>query len=149
VGTGLGRLGRLNGFANYSWTTLLDESVSDPAFTSQMDRLTWAPAHTAKAGVSYAYQRVTAALQARYQGAVLRKDSDLLNPENRALRGDEVAPWLSVDATLGVELFSAVTLRAKVTNLFDAQGRLVKIQDAPFDYPIPGRKLWLALELRT
>jgi outer membrane receptor protein involved in Fe transport len=149
VGTGPRAFGCLNGFANYSWNALLDETISDPAFTSQLDRLTWAPAHTAKAGVSYNYRRVTAALQARYQGTVFRKDSDLLNPENRALRGDVVGAWISADATFGIELIPEVTVRAKAINLFDAQGKLVKIQDAPFDYPIRGRQLWLALELRT
>ncbi len=148
VGTGLGPLGRLNGYASGSWTALLDETVSDPAFTSQMDRLTWAPALTAKAGLSYTYRRVNLALQARYQGAVLRKDSDMVDPENLALRGAAVAPWLSADATAGLELAPWVTLRAKCSNLFDAQGHLVKIQDAPFDYPIRGRQLWAGVELR-
>ncbi|HVE86376.1 MAG TPA: TonB-dependent receptor [Myxococcales bacterium] len=148
AGTGLGGLGYLNGFASYSWNALVDESVSDPAFTSQADRLTWAPGHTAKAGLSWSYQRVNLALQARFQGPVLRKDSDMLDPENLSLRGAAVDPWLSVNATVGVELVPGVTLRAKGSNLFDAQGKLVKIQDAPFDYPIPGRQLWAGVELR-
>ena len=148
VGTGLGPLGRLNGFASDSWTVLLDETVSDPAFTSQGDRLTWAPNHTAKAGLSYSYGRFNLALQAIYQGPVSRKDSDMIDPENLALRGAVVGAWLSADATAGIEITPEVMLRARCSNLFDSQGQLVKIQDAPFDYPIPGRQLWVGLELR-
>jgi outer membrane receptor protein involved in Fe transport len=148
LGTGPGRYGNLSGFANSAWVHLLEETVSDPAFTSQQDRLTWAPSHTAKVGLSYAYGRFSLSLQGRYQGRVFRKDSDLINPENRTLRPDLLPDWLTLDATAGFEVASELTLRAKGTNLFDVQGRLVKIQDAPFDYLIEGRQLWAGVELR-
>jgi outer membrane receptor protein involved in Fe transport len=148
LGTGLGALGTLNGILNASYVRLLKETVSDPAFTSQGDRLTWAPGTTAKAGLSHVYKRLTVSLLGRYQGPVFRKDSDLINPEHRTLRPDVLPGWFTLDVTAGVRLSAELTLRLKGTNLLDAQAYLVKIQDAPFDYRIEGRRLWAALELR-
>ncbi|KFE63995.1 TonB-dependent receptor [Hyalangium minutum] len=141
----LGTRGRLMAFGNYSYARLLGETDDDSE--GSLRQLTWAPAHTAKAGVSYSIRRFTLALQGRYQSTVLRRPGDFETPAYREARPESVPAWLRFDVNtrLQINVWSSVGL--SVTNLFDTEDFLVRTGDLPFDYRMEGRRILGNLEL--
>src|SRR5919201_1976994 len=91
----LGREGRLAGFANWAYAKLLHERSLGPGLDAA-SQLAWAPVHSAKAGLNYQWRRANIAATLLYQGAVARRPSDLLTPENRALRPDVIPAWATI-----------------------------------------------------
>jgi outer membrane receptor protein involved in Fe transport len=138
--------GSLSGFANYSYAALLDEAV----LTAGIDPtglLTWAPAHSAKAGVGYERGPLQASAQLLFQGEVLRRPSDVVLPENAALRPASAPAFATVDLNLGYRPVRWFKVGVQVNNLADARGLLVKGGDYPFDYQIVGRRVQAVVEL--
>jgi outer membrane receptor protein involved in Fe transport len=132
--------GRVSGFANGSYVKLVRETVLasslDPAH-----RLVWAPAFTAKGGVTYQLGGATLAATLLYQGSVARRTSDLVTPENRLLRPDTLPPWASLDLNATWQLQPWLRLALRVTNALDAGGRIITTGDYPFDGHIEGRRV--------
>ncbi|HEX8821170.1 MAG TPA: TonB-dependent receptor [Archangium sp.] len=143
----LGKHGRVSAFGNYTYVRLLggaDESGVSPAHEGH---LTWAPAHLAKAGVSYQRQRFSVALQGRYQGEVHRRGEDMATPEYAALRPETVPAWFRLDANARYQLTGWASVELKVSNLLDAESYLLKNGDFPFDYRMEGRRVFGTLEI--
>ena len=141
----------LSGFANYTYSYLLDEEVLEPTITAS-DRLTWAPAHVANAGLGAGWGPWQASAQLHVQGRVHRRDSDGLTAMGvptafSAFRPESVAPWATVDARAGYQVTPYARLGVLATNLFDSQGTLIKTNDFPFDFRIPGRRVFVTLDL--
>ncbi len=136
----LGGSGRLSGFGNYTYVHLLEGA-------GQAGLLTWAPAHQAKAGVSYQRERLSLALQGRYQGDVLRREADRMNSLYRPLRPERVPAWFRLDANVRYQFTSWAAAELKVSNLLDAESYLVKTHDYPFDYRMEGRRVFGSLEV--
>lgn len=141
------RAGNLSGFANYGLVKLLDERLQDPLLTANPNLLTWVPAQVAKVGLAYKLSRFSASAQAMFQGPVHRRQSDLTSDENRTLRPDTVAPWLSVDAMVGYQALNWLAVRVQATNLLNNRGHLAKTGDFPFDFRIPSRRVMAVLEV--
>ncbi|MFY0573254.1 TonB-dependent receptor [Cystobacter fuscus] len=136
----LGGRGRLSGFGNYTYVHLLEGAGPSGV-------LTWAPAHQAKAGVSYQRERFSLALQGRYQGDVLRREEDRVNPLFRAQRPERVPARFRLDANVRYQFTSWAAAELKVSNLLDAESYLVKTYDYPFDYRMEGRRVLGSLEV--
>jgi iron complex outermembrane receptor protein len=143
----LGERGRLLAFGNYTYVHLLGEADGEGGPVEPASRLTWAPEHTVKAGVSYALKRFTLALQGRYQSRVLRRELDRVTPAFMDARPESVPAWVhfDVNARLRLNEWSAVAL--SVTNVLDAESYLVKTGDLPFDYLMERRRIFGSLEI--
>ncbi len=133
----LGKQGRVSAFGSYTYVRLLGGA----------GRLTWAPAHLAKAGASYQRARFSFALQGRYQSEVHRREEDLLTPLYAAARPSVVPAWVRFDANVRYQLTGWAAAELKVTNLLNARSYLVKIGDFPFDYQMEGRRVFASLEI--
>ncbi|OJH34461.1 hypothetical protein BON30_43880 [Cystobacter ferrugineus] len=136
----LGGIGRLSGFGNYTYVHLLEGA-------GQSGGLTWAPAHQAKVGVSYQRERLSLALQGRYQGDVLRREEDRMNPLYRSLRPERVPAWFRLDANVRYQITSWAAAELEVSNLLDTENYLVRTYDLPFDYRMEGRRILGSLEV--
>jgi outer membrane receptor protein involved in Fe transport len=146
--------GQLSGFANYSFTHLLDEDSGDASVTP-MSRLTWAPAHLANAGLLLATRLLELSVQGHLQGRVHRRDSDRLDRATgtptpfSAARPRSVAPWFTLDARVGARPTRWLRLGVQGNNLTGSEGHLIKIGDYPFDFRIEGPRVMGTLELTT
>jgi outer membrane receptor protein involved in Fe transport len=140
----------MGGFANYTLAHQLDETVQEPTITAS-DRLTWAPAHVANAGLSLQVGPVTVSTQGHLQGRVYRRDSDRLATGMptafAALRPESVAPWFRLDARVAYRPGPWGRVSVQGSNLTDSDGSLVKIGNYPFDYRIEGIRVLAVLEL--
>jgi iron complex outermembrane receptor protein len=140
----------LGGFANYTFSHLLDETVLESSIAPS-DRLTWAPAHVANAGLSLHAGHLTVSVQGHVQGRVERRDSDRLADGTptafSAFRPPFVAPWFQLDARVAYRPVPWLRVGVQGTNLLDAEGYLVKPADYPFDFRIEGLRLLATLEL--
>ncbi|QRK04614.1 TonB-dependent receptor [Archangium violaceum] len=143
----LGAHGRLSAFGNYSYVHLLDGADSKGVPVDNEGHLTWAPAHQAKAGVSYQRERFSLALQGRYQGDVFRREEDMTEPLFRTLRPAVVPAWFRLDANARYQLTPWAGVALEVSNLLDAESYLVKILDFPFDYRMEDRRVFVSLEV--
>ncbi len=143
----LGAAGRLNGYANYSYVHMLGEEDGNGGRVERAGQLTWAPAHLARAGVGYQWKHLSAALQARYQGSVRRREGDRATELFRDARPEVVPAWVRFDINARYQLQSWVALGLEVNNLLDAESYLVKTGDYPFDYRMEGRRIFGSVEL--
>lgn len=143
----LGSKGRLMAFGNYSYVHLLGEADGETGSEETDSRLTWAPAHTAKAGVSWALQRFTLSLQGRYQSKVLRRETDRLTPAFMEARPEAVPAWVRFDVNTRLRLNEWSAVGLTVTNLLNAQSYLVRTGDLPFDYLMEQRRVLGSLEI--
>jgi outer membrane receptor protein involved in Fe transport len=142
----------LGGFANYTYSYLLDEKVQEPTITARPDRLTWAPEHVGNAGLTVTWRRLGASVQGHYQGRVRRRPSDHEKMDGSptyfsAFRDISVDPWVTVDARVAYSITDWLRLGVQSTNLFDQRGYLVKTNDYPFDYRIEGIRVLGTLEV--
>jgi iron complex outermembrane receptor protein len=142
----LGERGQVQGFGSYTYVHMLAETDGNGGHVASAGRLTWAPAHLAKAGLSYSVRGFTLSLQGRYQSAVHRREGDSATALFAAARPTSVPAWVRFDANARVQLNSWAALGVKVSNLFDAESYLVKSGDFPFDYRMEGRRLFASLE---
>jgi iron complex outermembrane receptor protein len=146
----LERIGDLQGFANYSYCYAALESVLDNSgLTAHPGRLTWAPAHLFNLGVGYTGHGLGFSVQVHYQGETLRRDSDMVNPTNAALRPQSVGAWATVDARVTYNPRKWIQLGVQANNLLNQQGYLIKPNDFPFDYRIDGVRVLGSLQLQT
>jgi outer membrane receptor protein involved in Fe transport len=141
----------LGGFANYTYSYLLDETVQEPTITAR-DRLTWAPEHVGNAGLTVSWQRLGASLQGHYQGRVRRRPSDHQKPDGTetyfsTFRHITVNPWVTLDARVAYGVTDWLRVGVQGTNLLDRHGYLVKTNDYPFDYRIEGVRILGTVEL--
>jgi iron complex outermembrane receptor protein len=143
----LGARGQLQGFGSYSYVHMLAETDGNGGHVASAGRLTWAPAHLARAGLSYNLRGFTLSLQGRYQSAVHRRQGDSDNPVFAAARPARVPAWVRFDANARYQLNTWAALGVRVTNLFDAESYLLKSGDFPVDYRMEGRRLFASLEL--
>jgi outer membrane receptor protein involved in Fe transport len=147
----VGRQATLGGFLNYTFVHQLSESVEEPTIVAR-DRLTWAPEHVGNGGLDATFGRLAAAIQGHVQGRVRRRPSDHEKPDGTptffsAYRHITVPPWFTLDARLQVRITDWVLVGVQGTNVFDKRGYLVKTNDYPFDYQIPGARVLATLEL--
>ena len=142
----LGERGQLQGFGSYTYVHLLAERDGNGGHVASRGDLTWAPAHLAKAGLSYSLRGFTLSLQGRYQSAVHRREGDNVTPVFVVARPTSVPAWVRFDANARYQLTDWAALGVKVSNLLDAESYLVKSGDFPFDYRMEGRRLFASLE---
>jgi iron complex outermembrane receptor protein len=131
---------QLDGFASYSLTLLVDETLYDDGLV-ESDRLTSAPSHLAKAGGRLRIGRLTLTLDGMVQGSVNRRDNELATEEFRALRPDTLPAWVTLNAAIRLQLTPWARVGLNVNNLFDGAGRLTTLRDAPFDYRVDARRV--------
>ncbi|HYO68820.1 MAG TPA: TonB-dependent receptor [Archangium sp.] len=143
----LGGHGQVQGFGSYTYVHMLSETDGHGGHVASAGLLTWAPAHLAKAGLSYSVRGFTLSLQGRYQSAVHRREGDSDNPLFAAARPTTVPAWVRFDANARYQLNTWASVGVRVSNLFDAESYLVKTGDFPFDYRMEGRRLFASLEL--
>ncbi len=136
--------GELTAYANYAYVGLIKESIQIEGISPEA-RLTWAPEHMAKAGVSYKWKGIGGFMQAIVQGPVTRRASDLVSDTNRSLRPLKVPTFGLIDIGVSYTLFEHVRLMFKVTNLLD-RAFVVNGRDMPFDYRLEGRRFWGVIE---
>ena len=120
---------------------------TDDGSEGSVRKLTWAPAHTAKAGVSYSLRRFTLALLGRYQSTVLRRPGDFATPAFREARPESVPAWIRFDVNTRLQLNAWSSVGLSVTNLLDTENDLVRTGDLPFDYRMEGRRILGNFEL--
>ncbi|WNG14669.1 TonB-dependent receptor plug domain-containing protein [Cystobacter fuscus] len=135
----LGGMGRLSAFGNYTYVHLLEE-------VGREGDLAWAPARLAKLGASYQREHFSLALQGRYQGSVLRREEDRVDPLFRSLRPERVPAWFQLDANVRYQITTWAAAELKVSNLLDTESYLMKTHDYPFDYRMEGRRVFVTLE---
>ncbi|WNG35227.1 TonB-dependent receptor [Archangium violaceum] len=143
----LGAQGRLSAFGNYSYVHLLEGADSSGVMMEKEGHLTWAPAHQAKAGMSYQWKGFSLALQGRYLGDVHRREEDMGNPLFHTLRPEVVPAWFRLDANARYQLTPWAGVALEVSNLLGAESYLVKIRDYPFDYRMEDRRVFVSLEV--
>jgi iron complex outermembrane receptor protein len=143
----LGARGRVMAFGNYTYVHLLGEADGHGGAVDPAARLTWAPAHTVKAGVSYGLKRFTFALQGRYQSKVLRRETDRVTPAFIEARPESVPAWVRFDANARLRLNEWSAVGLTMTNLLDAESYLVRTGDLPFDYRMDQRRILGSLEI--
>jgi len=143
----LGERGQVQGFGSYTYVHLLAEKDVNGGHVASAGRLTWAPAHLAKAGLSYSLRGFTLSLQGRYQSAVHRREGDGENVLFAAARPRTVPAWIRFDANARFHVNTWASVGVKVSNLLDAESYLVKSGSFPFDYRMEGRRLFATLEL--
>jgi iron complex outermembrane receptor protein len=143
----LGAFGKVTGFANYTYVYNLNETTADPLLSASPGQLTWAPAHSAKAGVNYSIGNLNVALQGLYQGAVFRRASDNLTDMYIDARPALVGSWTKFDIYARYRVFDWATLGARIANIFDTRGFMLKTGDFPFDYQVEGRRILGTLEI--
>lgn len=138
---------RVGGFLNYTYAQLISEVVQDDAI-GPADVLTWAPSHSAKAGVSGNWQTITLSLQSLVQGPVLRRPTDQLDPTVADSRPDVIDPFVIFDATLRWKIAPWVDIGVEAQNLADTRARIVRGGSHPWDYRTDGRLVLGFLEVR-
>jgi outer membrane receptor protein involved in Fe transport len=143
----LGDRGRVVAFGNYTYSHLLYEEDGNGVPVEDAARLTWAPAHTVKAGVSYGMKRFTFALQGRYQGKVLRRQADRATPVFAEARPESVPAWVRFDANARLRLNEWSAVGLTVTNLLNTESYLIRTGDLPFDYRMEPRRVLGSLEI--
>ena len=142
--------GAVSGFVNYSYARRLDEKIQDVTIAPSPNRLTWAPAHTANAGVTATWNPFTIGLSTHIQSRVDRRASDVgvqalpfgvgVQLDMDRYRGDHVPSWVTVDLKASARLFGSGEVALSVTNLLDREYSLVKVGPFPFDYTQEGRR---------
>jgi iron complex outermembrane receptor protein len=143
----LGEGGQLSAHGNYSYVRMLSEADASGGPVERAGRLTWAPAHLARAGVAWRRERFSAALQGRFQGSVLRRESDRETPLYREVRPEVVPAWVRFDVNARYQLNTWVAVGLDVHNLLDAESFLIKTGDFPFDYRMEGRRIFGSVEI--
>ncbi len=132
-----------SGYFNYSYTHLIDEEIAEAqqAAIFESDEIVWAPKHLFKFGVSYKYERLSIAATGIYTGKFMRRESDNLIDINRGLRGTEVDPSYILNFKAEYRITDNVRANFKVNNFFDQHYHILKNNDMPFDYRMPGRNI--------
>jgi iron complex outermembrane receptor protein len=143
----VGKAGQLNAYANYSYVHMLGETDESGGPVERAGRLTWAPAHLARAGVAWRWERFSAALQGHYQGSVLRRESDREKLLFREARPEVVPAWVRFDVNARYQLNTWAAFGLEVNNLLDAESYLVRTGDYPFDYRMEGRRIFGSVEI--
>jgi outer membrane receptor protein involved in Fe transport len=87
-------------------------------------------------------------MEAHYQGAVNRRESDCQTLSYLQLRPDDVDAWISLDTNVGYPLNENIQISLKGTNILDSENYLVKNFDYPFDYKTMGRRVLLSLLIK-
>lgn len=146
--------GKLSMFSNVSYVKRLDEKIygSELQYVSlSKDRLTWAPAFTANAGVSHGIKSFKLSLQGHYQGEVLRRDKDAYSASELTGMGltsqprpDAVAAWVSFDSQITYK-YKFVEFGISGKNILDSKNYLIKTMKYPFDYKMEGRRISFVL----
>jgi outer membrane receptor protein involved in Fe transport len=147
----LGGAYHLGGFANFTFTQLLDEQVFE-ATIAPSEKLTWAPRYVANAGIDFGFKRLAASMQGHYQGRVQRRSSDRFTPEGMptafaAYRPTSVDPWFTLDARVSYRLDEWLRLGLQASNLFGTEGHLVKPQNFAFDFRIESRRVLFTVDI--
>jgi outer membrane receptor protein involved in Fe transport len=142
----LGPRTQLDGWLSWSFAHHVSETTRDPDLV-EGGRLTRAPWQTAKLGARLRRGLVTATLQGLFVGDIHRRDNDLADDANRAMRDAVVPAWLSVDAALHVRALDWLRAGVVAKNVFGSGGKLPAIRDVPFDYPVEPRRILVELGL--
>jgi iron complex outermembrane receptor protein len=87
-------------------------------------------------------------MEAHYQGAVNRRDSDRYTVSYLQFRPDDVDAWISLDTNVGYQLNENIQISLNGTNILDSENYLVKNFDYPFDYKMMGRRVLLSLLIK-
>jgi len=143
----LGEGGQLSLYGNYSYVHMLGETEASGGAVERAGRLTWAPAHLARAGVAWRRERLSAALRGSYQGSVLRRESDRVIALFREARPEVVPAWVRFDVNARYQLNAWAAFGLQVHNVLDAESYLVKTGDFPFDYRMDGRRIFGNVEI--
>jgi len=132
----------------------LDEKInsSESAFIStHTNRITWSPALVSNIGFNYALKRWNMSLFSHYQGAVKRRDLDILSEAelialglSQSPRADKLPAWISVDAKVNYRVKN-MEFYTKGTNIFNGNNYLVKSLKYPFDYKSQGRRIYVGI----
>ncbi|MDE2594274.1 MAG: TonB-dependent receptor [Burkholderiales bacterium] len=149
----------LTGFVNASYARRVGERVIDTSVAASPHNMTWYPSFQANLGVNCHQADSNLALSLHYQGRVNRRDSEVgVQPlpfgvgtlvDLSAYRGNDIAPWWTLDAKYSQSLGHGVDLFVGGTNLLDTHKNiLIKTGAFPFDYPQTGRRLYAGLSLR-
>jgi len=141
---------KLSGFTNASYVHRIDEKIyaNELAFVSEhTDKLTWAPAITANAGLIYQVNSFKFSVQGHFQDKVFRRDKDFYTAaELQSLgytqqpRTAEIAAWFAADATISYK-YKFIEFMLKGKNIFNSDNYLVKSMKFPFDYKMEGRRI--------
>jgi outer membrane receptor protein involved in Fe transport len=132
----------ISGFLNYSYSKRLDETILDETISESKKELTWVPAHVANVGFVYKQDKFYASPVFHYQGAVNRRESDLL-PELEAFRSNDVKAWSNLDLKLAFTPSRQVDIGLVMLNLLDGKQYLIKNNAYPFDYRLEQRRIML------
>ena len=103
--------------------------------------LPWYPEHVFNFGVAFNGHGFAASVQGHYQGQVLRRPSDSIQPDGAvspfaAYRPEATASWFTLDARLSYRLTDWLRIGVQGTNLTDTRGYYLKSNRFPFDYRI-------------
>jgi outer membrane receptor protein involved in Fe transport len=142
----VGSTGKLSGFFNYSFVHLVDETIQD-MFILKSWQLTWAPEHLFNVGANLVARGFNATLQGHYQGTAWRRISDNMPADFSLYRPSSIAPWFTVDARVSYQVTDWLRLGVQATNLFNANGALIKNINYPFDYRIQGVRVLGTLDV--
>jgi iron complex outermembrane receptor protein len=140
--------GVLSGFCNYSYVTLLSESIQDPAITPS-HVLPWYPGHIANLGLRHVWKGLHASVQGHVQSQVYRRPSDFQNQTYNAYRPAFVAPYATVDARVAYSFRDWFQVGVQASNLTNTAGYLVKTGAFPFDYRIEGIRVLGTIEVHA
>jgi iron complex outermembrane receptor protein len=125
-----GRAGAFGGFASGSVAGLF---ASEP--------LVRAPGRSARLGVDWRRRALALSAALLVQGRVARSPEDLASAANRAFRPDGLPEFAILDLHASWRVRRSLRLAARATNALDAQGRLARGGDLPFDYRVDARRL--------
>jgi outer membrane receptor protein involved in Fe transport len=144
-------LDNISGFLNYTYTHQLSEQVLDLTI-QKSNELAWYPEHVFNIGAAFNGHGFSLSAQGHYQGTVLRRPSDSLNPDGSvspfaAYRPANVAAWFQLDARVSYRVTDWLRLGVQATNLTNTHGFYLKTGRFPFDYQIQGVRVLGTLEL--
>lgn len=150
--------GTVSGFANASYTARGNETVLDNTIAEHDHRQTWTPARLANVGLNWDTRRWQWSVSSHYQGAVLRRDSEVgvqtlplgvgVTLDLDQYRPRKVPSWRTVDTQLSTRFGQDLRLGLRITNLFDKDDAfLLKTGPFPFDYRQPGRASYVFLQV--
>ncbi len=134
------KIDNLVGFVNYSYTHLLEETIAEEQKVKifESNDVVWAPKQLIKFGLSYKISDFRFSTTGSYTGKFMRRDSDNLTPEFVILRGKEVDASFVLNVKAEYQIIKNVRVNLKVNNIFDSEYYIIKSDDRPFDYKMPG-----------
>lgn len=121
-------------FASYSAATRLKEDIIAEGFT-KTDRLTQAPAHSARLGLLLQYASWRGAIRLMYQGQIERRPDEKTDADYNAYRPTVVPGFFDVSLRAGFVWSKSLETGLEMRNLLDGEQRLMAGKTAPYDYP--------------